>query len=150
SITLQVTLGVVQRIREGDLEFITHLPGLLSLLLEVEEESKRVAILRKLLLYIYWVRDYKPSELKGILQRSNLDEYKELIVTTAQRLISEGIEKGIEQGIGQGIEKEKFGVARKMLAKGIDLETVLEITGLTEKTLQEHGIDVRPKGQGSV
>ncbi|WP_235595425.1 Rpn family recombination-promoting nuclease/putative transposase, partial [Leptospira santarosai] len=69
SITLQVTLGVVQRIREGDLEFITHLPGLLSLLLEVEEESKRVAILRKLLLYIYWVRDYKPSELKGILQR---------------------------------------------------------------------------------
>ncbi|MDI7165294.1 Rpn family recombination-promoting nuclease/putative transposase [Leptospira santarosai] len=138
SITLQVTLGVVQRIREGDLEFITHLPGLLSLLLEVEEESKKVAILRKLLLYIYWVRDYKPSELKGILQRSNLDEYKELIVTTAQRLISEGV------------EKEKFGVARKMLAKGIDLETVLEITGLTEKTLQEHGIDVRPKGQGSV
>ncbi|EMJ48765.1 Rpn family recombination-promoting nuclease/putative transposase [Leptospira santarosai] len=135
SITLQVTLGVVQRIREGDLEFITHLPELFSLLLEIEEESKRVAILRKLLLYIYWVRDYKPSELKGILQRSNLDEYKELIVTTAQRLISEGIQQGIEKG--------KLEDARKMLAKGIDLKTVLEITGLTEKTLKEHGIDVR-------
>ncbi|EQA60612.1 transposase, YhgA-like family [Leptospira alexanderi serovar Manhao 3 str. L 60] len=56
SITFQITLGVVQRIREGDLEFISHLPGLFSLLLGIEEESKRVAILRKLLLYIYWVR----------------------------------------------------------------------------------------------
>ncbi|MGQ2802208.1 hypothetical protein ACT54M_17685, partial [Leptospira santarosai] len=62
-------------------------------------------------------------------------EYKELIVTTAQRLISEGIQQGIEKG--------KLEDARKMLAKGIDLKTVLEITGLTEKTLKEHGIDVR-------
>ncbi len=41
SITFQVTLGVVQRIREGDLDFLSHLPGLFSLLLEIEEESKR-------------------------------------------------------------------------------------------------------------
>ncbi|WP_081099090.1 Rpn family recombination-promoting nuclease/putative transposase, partial [Leptospira borgpetersenii] len=56
SITFQVTLGVVQKIREGDLEFVSHLPGLFSLLVGIEEESKRVTILRKLLLYIYWVR----------------------------------------------------------------------------------------------
>ncbi|EMF80935.1 hypothetical protein LEP1GSC188_3105 [Leptospira weilii serovar Topaz str. LT2116] len=140
SITFQVTLGVVQRIREGDLEFISHLPGLFSLLLGIEEESKRVAILRKLLLYIYWVRDLKPSELKGVLQRSKLEQYEELTMTTAERLISEGMRQGIEQGIEKGIEQEKLETAGKMLQKGIDLKTVLEITGLTEKTLKENGI----------
>ncbi|EMN42045.1 hypothetical protein [Leptospira interrogans] len=40
----------------------------------------------------------------------------------------------------QGIEKEKLETASKMLGKGIDLKTVLEITALTEKTLKEHKI----------
>ncbi|WP_029782096.1 hypothetical protein, partial [Leptospira interrogans] len=90
------------------------------------------AILRKLLLYIYWVRDLKPSEFKVIFQRSKLEKYEELTVTTAEKLISEGVK--------QGIEKEKLETASKMLGKGIDLKTVLEITALTEKTLKEHKI----------
>ncbi|EMN82491.1 hypothetical protein LEP1GSC106_0530, partial [Leptospira interrogans serovar Grippotyphosa str. UI 12764] len=35
---------------------------------------------------------------------------------------------------------EKLETAGKMLGKGMDLKTVLEITGLTEKTLKEHKI----------
>ncbi|WP_032852660.1 Rpn family recombination-promoting nuclease/putative transposase, partial [Leptospira sp. serovar Kenya] len=148
SITFQVTLGVVQKIREGDLEFVSHLPGLFSLLLGIEEESKRVAILRKLLLYIYWARDLKPTELKRVLAISKLEQYEELTMTTAERLISEGIEKGVQQGIErgiekgikQGVEKGKLENAGEMLKKGIDLKTVLEITGFSEKTLKENGI----------
>ncbi|MCR8647329.1 Rpn family recombination-promoting nuclease/putative transposase [Leptospira interrogans] len=136
SITFQITLGVVQKIREGDLEFISHLPELFSLLQAIEEESKKVAILRKLLLYIYWARDLKPTELNVVLQRSKLEQYEELAMTTAERLISEGMQRGIEQGI----EKRKLEDASKMLSKGIDLKTVLEITGLSEKTLKDHGI----------
>ncbi|AKH78308.1 hypothetical protein LEP1GSC034_4893 [Leptospira interrogans str. 2003000735] len=132
SITFQITLGVVQKIREGDLEFISHLPGLFSLLQAIEEESKKVAILRKLLLYIYWARDLKPTELNVVLQRSKLEQYEELAMTTAERLISEGMQRGIEKG--------KLEDASKMLSKGIDLKTVLEITGLSEKTLKDHGI----------
>ncbi|MCL8266977.1 Rpn family recombination-promoting nuclease/putative transposase [Leptospira weilii] len=136
SITFQVTLGVVQKIREGDLEFISHLPGLFSLLLGIEEESKRVAILRKLLLYIYWVRDLKPSELKGVLQRSKLEQYEELTVTTAEKLISEGIQQGIEKGVQQG----KIETARNMLSEDIQLNVVLRITGLSEQDLKNHGL----------
>ncbi|WP_442496206.1 Rpn family recombination-promoting nuclease/putative transposase [Leptospira interrogans serovar Icterohaemorrhagiae] len=132
SITFQVTLGVVQKIREGDLEFISHLPELFSLLQAIEEESKKVAILRKLLLYIYWARDLKPTELNVVLQRSKLEQYEELAMTTAERLISEGMQRGIEKG--------KLEDASKMLSKRIDLKTVLEITGLSEKTLKDHGI----------
>ncbi|EMN35479.1 hypothetical protein LEP1GSC084_0057 [Leptospira interrogans serovar Medanensis str. L0448] len=83
-------------------------------------------------MYIYWVRDLKPSEFKVIFQRSKLEKYEELTVTTAEKLISEGVK--------QGIEKEKLETASKMLGKGIDLKTVLEITALTEKTLKEHKI----------
>ncbi|WP_323741326.1 Rpn family recombination-promoting nuclease/putative transposase [Leptospira borgpetersenii] len=122
--------------REGDLEFVSHLPGLFSLLVGIEEESKRVTILRKLLLYIYWVRDLKPTELKRVLERSKLEQYEELTMTTAERLISEGI----QQGKIEGRIEEKLEDASKMLKKGIDLKTVLEITGFSEKTLKENGI----------
>ncbi|MBE8160855.1 RpnC/YadD family protein, partial [Leptospira borgpetersenii] len=79
-----------------------------------------------------------------VLAISKLEQYEELTMTTAERLISEGIQQGIEQGMQQGkIEgriEEKLEVAGKMLKKGIDLKTVLEITGFSEKTLRENGI----------
>ncbi|EKS00913.1 hypothetical protein LEP1GSC125_0434 [Leptospira mayottensis 200901122] len=87
-------------------------------------------------MYIYWARDLKPTELKRVLERSKLEQYEELTVTTAERLISEGIQQGVEKG---KIE-EKLEVAGKMLKKGIDLKTVLEITGFSEKNLKENGI----------
>ncbi|EKP14824.1 hypothetical protein LEP1GSC191_1534 [Leptospira borgpetersenii serovar Mini str. 201000851] len=40
SITFQVTLGVVQKIREGDLEFVSHLPGLFSLLVGIGNRGR--------------------------------------------------------------------------------------------------------------
>ncbi|WP_061249246.1 Rpn family recombination-promoting nuclease/putative transposase [Leptospira alstonii] len=128
SITLQVIFGVVQRIHEGEKVFERVLLGLFSLLIDITDEAKRVAILNKLLLYIYSVRDSKPSALKDLLHLSNLKRYEELAMTTAEKLIQEGkIEGKIED-------------ARKMLAKGIDLKTILEITELTEKDLRAHGI----------
>lgn len=51
--------------------------------------------------------------------------------------IEKGIEQGIEQGIKQGIQQEKENTARHLLAKGMDLETVMEITMLSEKKIQE-------------
>ncbi|WP_017859748.1 hypothetical protein, partial [Leptospira borgpetersenii] len=78
--------------------------------------------------------------LKRVLERSKLEQYEELTMTTAERLISEGIQQGIEQGIEKGIEKGKLEDAGKMLKKGIDLKTVLEITGFSEKNLKENGI----------
>ncbi|EMY15189.1 hypothetical protein LEP1GSC043_0438, partial [Leptospira weilii str. Ecochallenge] len=43
-------------------------------------------------------------------------------------------------GIEKGIEKGKLEDAGKMLKKGIDLNTILEITGLTEQDLRDSGI----------
>ncbi|PTM44029.1 putative transposase/invertase (TIGR01784 family), partial [Leptospira borgpetersenii serovar Javanica] len=74
--------------------------------------------------------------LKRVLAISKLEQYEELTMTTAERLISEGI----QQGKIEGRIEEKLEVAGKMLKKGIDLKTVLEITGFSEKTLRENVI----------
>ncbi|EMK13124.1 hypothetical protein LEP1GSC066_3419, partial [Leptospira sp. serovar Kenya str. Sh9] len=66
-------------------------------------------------------------ELKRVLAISKLEQYEELTMTTAERLISEGIEKGVQQGIErgiekgikQGVEKGKLEDAGKMLKRGL-------------------------------
>ena len=50
--------------------------------------------------------------------------------------IEKGIEQGIEQGIEKGIEKGKEETAAKLLALGIDVETIAEATGMSVKQIQ--------------
>ena len=74
-------------------------------------------------------------------------------MTIAQQLEQKGIEKGIEQGIEQGIEKgiqlgEQRGIeksereatlkiARTMLQNGLDRNTVMKMTSLSEDDLDQ-------------
>ncbi|EHG4046987.1 Rpn family recombination-promoting nuclease/putative transposase, partial [Salmonella enterica] len=44
----------------------------------------------------------------------------------------QGLEKGINIGEKQGFEKGKQEVARNMLTDGMDLRTVMRLTGLSE------------------
>ncbi|MGN1342231.1 MAG: hypothetical protein ACI4VL_03265, partial [Bacilli bacterium] len=48
--------------------------------------------------------------------------------------IKEGKKKGIEQGIKQGINENKTEVIINMLKKGIDYDTISEVT---DKTIEE-------------
>lgn len=74
-------------------------------------------------------------------------------MTIAQQLEQKGIEKGIEQGIEQGIEKgielgrqegrsaggreATLKIARTMLQNGLDRNTVMKMTGLSEAELAQ-------------
>ena len=46
--------------------------------------------------------------------------------------VQEGIEKGIEKGIEQGIEQGKKSIISNMLKKGLDIEMIVELSGLSE------------------
>ncbi len=48
-----------------------------------------------------------------------------------ERGIKQGIKQGIEQGIEKGIEKGRTEIARTMLAKGMNIRTISELTGLS-------------------
>lgn len=55
-------------------------------------------------------------------------------VDTAKR---EGIAEGMEKGMKQGLEQRSLEIARKMLAKGMDAASVMEITGLSAEQMQQ-------------
>ncbi|WP_155717210.1 Rpn family recombination-promoting nuclease/putative transposase, partial [Leptospira santarosai] len=106
-----------------------HLEKVFSLLGSLKNESKRVEILQKLFLYIFSVRELKPTEISKVLSHSRINrDYEDLAMTTAERLRQEGkIEGKIED-------------AKNMLLNGASLEFVLKITGLTEQELKDHGV----------
>ena len=43
----------------------------------------------------------------------------------------EGKEEGIKEGRAEGSKQNSFDIAKRMLKKGIDIETISELTGLT-------------------
>ena len=48
-----------------------------------------------------------------------------------------GREEGREEGRKEGVKQNSFDIAKRMLEKGIDIETISELTGLTEKEISE-------------
>ena len=51
--------------------------------------------------------------------------------------LKEGKEEGIKEGREEGAKQKSFDIAKRMLEKGIAIETISELTGLTEKEISE-------------
>ena len=51
--------------------------------------------------------------------------------------LKEGHKEGKEEGIKEGAKQNSCDIAKRMLEKGIDIETISELTGLTEKEISE-------------
>lgn len=58
-------------------------------------------------------------------------------MTIAQQLEQNGIQKGIQLGRQEGRNEGKLEVARTMLQNGLDRNTVMKMTGLTEDDLAQ-------------
>ena len=43
----------------------------------------------------------------------------------------EGKEEGLKEGRAEGVKQNSFDIAKRMLEKGIETETISELTGLT-------------------
>lgn len=78
-------------------------------------------------------------------QAERLPQHEDELMTIAQQLEQKGIEKGRAEGIQLGIEKGrhegkfegKLEVARTMLQNGLDRNTVMKMTGLSEDDLAQ-------------
>jgi predicted transposase/invertase (TIGR01784 family) len=51
--------------------------------------------------------------------------------------LNEAKKEGIKQGIEQGIEQKAIETAKNMLRKKINIETIMEITGLSKEKIEK-------------
>ena len=109
----------------------------------------------KLLDWIYFLEDPNSEKVKKIMKNNeNIKEAKEKLEEISndeimQRLadwreaaehdeasvkamsFNEGLKEGMEKGMKRGIEKRNLEIAKEMKEKGIDINTISQITGLT-------------------
>ena len=50
--------------------------------------------------------------------------------------MKKGIEEGLEKGKNEGAKQRDFEIAKKMKEKGMDINTIAELTGLTIKEIE--------------
>ena len=58
-------------------------------------------------------------------------------VSVERTLIDDSYQKGIEKGIEKGMSQRSLEIARKMLSKGMDEASVMDMTGLTAEEIKQ-------------
>ncbi len=88
----------------------------------------------------------KDEYKKSIWEYADVQSGMELVRDEAfQDGMEKGIEKGLEkgkiegriEGLAEGELKSKLLIARNMLAKGLEISIIAELTGLTEEEIME-------------
>ena len=112
------------------LEFFGNLPF-------SKEPSQAVTHADSLLDSSSWTQEEKAMIDERIRIQENYDMTMETAIDEARE---EGIEKGLEQGLEQGLERGRhegqLELIRKMLSKGLSLEVVSDVTGLSLEELE--------------
>lgn len=79
---------------------------------------------------------FTPREQRGYeASKMAYRDIKNSIDTAKREGKEEGLAEGMEKGIEKGMNQRSLEIARKILAKGMDVATVMEITGLAESQL---------------
>ncbi len=86
------------------------------------------------------IAKFTPQELREYeASKKAYRDIKNSIDTAKQEGLAEGMElglkKGMEKGMEKGMNKKALDIARKMLSKGMEDATIMEITGLTQEQL---------------
>ena len=75
------------------------------------------------------MREYETSKMA-------YRDIKNSVDTAKREGIAEGMEKGMKQGMEKGMNLRSLEIARKMLAKGMDEASVMDMTGLTAEEIK--------------
>ena len=87
---------------------------------------------------LYKLSQYEASKKAYRDIKNSVDTAKrEGIAEGMEKSMKQGMEKGMKQGMEKGLEQRSLEIARKMLAKGMDAASVMEITGLSAEQMQQ-------------
>ena len=73
---------------------------------------------------------YTPQELRDY-------EVSKIAYRDIKNSVDTAKREGIAEGMEKGMEKKSLEIAKKMLTKGMDEATVMEITGLSAQMIQQ-------------
>ena len=65
------------------------------------------------------------------------DDYYGVLMSYYMNGIDEGVAKGFAKGEARGSHHKSLEIAKKMMAKGMDENTIMEITGLTQEEIRK-------------
>ena len=83
------------------------------------------------------MREYEFSKMAYRDIKNSVDTAKrEGIAEGMEKGIKQGMEKGMKQGLEKGMNLRSLEIARKMLAKGIDEVSIMDMTGLTAEEIK--------------
>ena len=80
----------------------------------------------------------KEMRMRQVEERYTPQELREYEASKiAYRDIKNSVDTAKREGIAEGMEKKSHEIAKKMLTKGMDEATVMEITGLSAEMIQQ-------------
>ena len=83
------------------------------------------------------IAKFTPQEMREYeFSKMAYRDIKNSVDTAKREGIAEGMEKGMKQGMEKGMNLRSLEIARKMLAKGIDEVSIMDMTGLTAEEIK--------------
>ena len=79
-------------------------------------------------------RDYIRFARKMAEIKNSMDRAQELLLAR-EEAEAECLQKGMEAGRAEGLQKGRVETARNALAKGLPIDTISQITGLSEQEI---------------
>jgi predicted transposase/invertase (TIGR01784 family) len=113
-------------------EIMSRLKDIFQLFRELPDKTKFNQYLEALLIYLGSnIKDVNPDKLRDAVNEA-LEEGGAMMSTVFQEVL----EKGKEIGVKEGEEKNKLKVALNCLIKGMDIQTIAEITDLPVERIE--------------
>ena len=78
-----------------------------------------------------WIAQFQKGEKKGIEKG-----LKKGLKEGEKKGIEKGLKKGRQEGKAEGMEARNLEIAKQMLAKGLDIQLICEMTGLSEQRIR--------------
>ena len=87
------------------------------------------------------MREYEASkkayrDIKNSIDTAKQEGLAEGLEIGMEKGMKQGMEKGIKQGMEKGMSQRSLEIARKMLAKGMDDASVMDMTRLTAEEIK--------------
>ena len=87
------------------------------------------------------MREYEASkkayrDIKNSIDTAKQEGLAEGLEIGMEKGMKQGMEKGMKQGMEKGMNLRSLEIARKMLAKGMDEVSIMDMTGLTAEEIK--------------